>query len=116
MTETVDPPVDGALSSVRQLERALESTSAKRAAAEARVEKARADASLLLASARADVEAAAAERRRVVLGAADADAAEISRQADEQAARLRADAAASRDLVVKAVLALILPATGTKER
>jgi vacuolar-type H+-ATPase subunit H len=115
VSETVEPSVNGALTSVRQLERALEAASTKRAASEARVEKARADASRLLASARAAAADVAAERRRIVLGAADVDAAEISRQADEQAVRLRADAAASRGLVVKAALALILPAADASE-
>ena len=115
MSETLEPSVNGALGSVRQLERALEATSTKRAASEARVEKAHADATRLLDSARADADIVAAERRRLVLGAADADAAEISCQADERAARVRADARAGRGGAVEATLALILPAVNASE-
>ena len=115
MSETLEPTVNGALGSVRQLEGALEATSTKRAASEDRVERARADASRLLVSARADADAVAAERRRIVLGAADADAAEISRQADERAARVRTDARAGRGGAVEAALGLILPAVDASE-
>ena len=70
----------GALGSVRQLEGALEASSTARAAAEARLEAARSEASRLLAVAREDAVAAAAERRRSVLAAADDDAAAIHRR------------------------------------
>ena len=82
----------GTLGSVRDLEGALEATSAARAAAEARLGEARSEASRLLAAAHEDAAAAAAERRRVVLAAAEDDAAEIQRRGAERAAQLRADA------------------------
>jgi vacuolar-type H+-ATPase subunit H len=115
VSETREPSVNGVLGSVRQLEGTLEATSAARAASEARLEEARADASRLLAAARDDAAAAAAERRRVVLGAAEEDAAEISRQGEESAARLLADARAGSAAAVEAALALILPTAGTSE-
>jgi vacuolar-type H+-ATPase subunit H len=115
VSETREQSVNGALGSVRQLEGALEATSATRAASQARLEEARADASRLLAAARDDAAAAAAERRRVVLGAAEDDAAEISRQGKESAARLLADAWPGSAAAVEAALALILPAAGTGE-
>ena len=114
MSETREPSVNGALGSVRQLEGTLEATSATRAASEARLEEARADASRLLAAARDDAAAAADERRRVVLGAAEDDAAEISGQGEELAARVLADAR-SGSAAVEAALALILPTAGTSE-
>ena len=77
MSEEREPRAAGALGSVRQLEGALEATSAARAAAEARLGEARSEAARLLAAAREDAAAAAAERRRVVLAAAEDDAAEI---------------------------------------
>ena len=115
MSETREPSVNGALGSVRQLEGALEATSSTRAASEARLEEARADASRLLAAARDDAAAAAAERRRVVLGAAEDDAAEISRQGEERAARVLAGARSGSAAAVEAALALILPTAGTSE-
>ncbi len=115
MSETRDPSVNGVLGSVRQLEGALGATSATRAASEARLEEARAEASRRLAAARDDAAAAAAERRRVVLGAAEDDAAEISRHGKESAARLLADARAGSAAAVEAALALILPTAGTSE-
>jgi vacuolar-type H+-ATPase subunit H len=103
------------LGSVRQLEGALEAASATRAASEARLEAARADASRLLAAALDDAAAVAAERRRVVLGAAEDDAAEIFRQGEENAARVLADARAGSAAAVEAALALILPVGGKSE-
>ena len=109
MNDEREPEVPGALGSVRQLEGALEATSAARATAEARLTEARSKASNLLAAAREDAAAAAAERRRVVLAAAETDAVEIHRQGAESAARLRADARESRAAAVDAALEFILP-------
>jgi vacuolar-type H+-ATPase subunit H len=106
--------VNGVLGSVRQLEGALEAASTTRAASEARLKEARSEASRLLAAARDAAAATATERRRVVLAAAEHDAAEISRQGEESAARLRADARVSRDAAVEAALAIILPARGKR--
>jgi hypothetical protein len=115
MSETREPSVNGVLGSVRQLEGALEATSATRAASEARLEEARTEASRRLAAARDAAAAAAAERRRVVLAAAEDDAAEISRQGEESAARLLADARPGSAAAVEAALALILPTAGTSK-
>jgi vacuolar-type H+-ATPase subunit H len=115
VSETREPSVNGVLGSVRQLEGALEASSATRAASEARLEEARAGAARRLAAARDDAAAAAAERRRVVLGAAEDDAAEISRQGEEGAARVLTDARAGSAAAVEAALDLILPAGGTSE-
>jgi vacuolar-type H+-ATPase subunit H len=115
VTDPSGSPVSGVLGSVRQLEDALEAVSTTRAASEARIEEARADASRLLADARDAAAAAVAERRRIVLGAAEDDAAEISRQGDERAARVRADARAVNDSIVEAALALILPTADDSE-
>jgi vacuolar-type H+-ATPase subunit H len=115
VSETSEPSVNVVLSSVRQLEGALEATSTTRAASKARLEEARADASRLIAAARDDAATAAAERRRIVLAAAEDDAAEISRGGEERAARVRADAQAGSAAAVDAGLALILPTSGTSE-
>ena len=109
-TDNETGSVTGALGSVRQLEGALEASATARAAAEAHLEAARAEASRLLAAATEDAAAAAAERRRVVLDAAEDDAAVIHRQGEERAARLRTDARARRQALVDEALALILPA------
>jgi hypothetical protein len=50
-----------------------------------------------------------------VLGAAEDDTAEISRQGKESAARVLADARPGSAAVVEAALALILPAASTSE-
>jgi hypothetical protein len=113
--ENGGPQVDGALASVRQLERALKATAATRAASEQRLEGARAAALRLLAAARKDAAAAASERRRVVLAAAEDDAIEIARAGAESAARVKADAGARCAEVVEAALALILPTPGKSE-
>jgi len=113
--ETREPSVNGVLGSVRQLEEALEAVSTTRAASEVRLEEARADASRLLAAARDAPAAAAAERRRLALAAAEDDAAEISRQGEERAARVLADARAGSAAAVENALALILPTAGTSE-
>jgi vacuolar-type H+-ATPase subunit H len=105
----------GALGSVRELEGALEATSAKRAASEARLLEARSEASRLLAAARDDAAAAAAERRRAALAAAEDDAAEIHRQGEERAARLRREAQGSCAAAVEAALALILSTGGESD-
>ena len=110
-----EPPPNGVLGSVRQLEGALESTATMRAASETRLREARSEASRLLAAAQDDAAAAAAERRRVVLAAAEDDAAEISRRGAERAARVQADARDRCAAVVEAALALILPADGKSE-
>jgi hypothetical protein len=115
VTDTSESPVNGVLGSVRQLEAALEAVSTTRAASESRLEGARADAVRLLAAARDAAAAAVAERRRIVLGAEEDDAAEISRQGDERAARVRADARAGTDAAVEAALALILPTAPDSE-
>jgi vacuolar-type H+-ATPase subunit H len=115
MIETREPSVNGVLGSVRQLEGALKAASTTRAASERRLEEARADASRLLAAARDDAAAAAAERRRLALAAAEHDAAEISRQGEERAARVLADARAGTAAAVEAALVLILPTAGTSE-
>jgi vacuolar-type H+-ATPase subunit H len=115
MNEEREPPAAGALGSVRQLEGALEATSAAREASEARLAEARAEASRMVAAARTDAAAVAAERRRVMLAAAESDAAEIHRQGEERAARVRADAQGSRAASVEAALALILPAGESEE-
>lgn len=114
MSEAPQAPLHDSLVSVRELEQALEQNSERRAASEARVEDARAAALRLLAAARADAATEAEERRRIVLGAADADADEISRQGDERAARARMAARAGSAATVEA-LRLILPDAGTKE-
>jgi vacuolar-type H+-ATPase subunit H len=106
---------DGALGSVRQLEDALESTAASRAASERRLEEARAAASRLLADAREGARAAAAERRRVAIAAADDDAVEIARVGAETAARVQADAHVICSRVVETALALVLPADDESE-
>jgi vacuolar-type H+-ATPase subunit H len=113
--ETREPSANGVLGSVRQLEGALEAASTTRAASEARLEEARADASRLLAAARDDAAAAVAERRRLGLAAADDDVTEISRQGQERVARLLAGARAGSPAAVEAALALILPTAGTSE-
>jgi hypothetical protein len=100
----------GALGSVRRLEGALEASATARAAADARLEAARADTSRLLAAAREEAAAAAAERRRGVLDAAEDDAAVIHREGEERSARLRTEAGARREALVDEALALILPA------
>jgi hypothetical protein len=100
----------GALGSVRQLEGALEASATARAAAEARLEAARAEASRLLAAATEEAAAAAAERRRGVLDAAKDDAAVIHREGEERAARLRTEARSRRGALVDEALALILAA------
>jgi len=105
----------GVLGSVRELEGALESTAATRAAAERWLEEARAAASRLLAGAQEAAHAAAAERRRVAIAAADADAAEIARVGAETAARVRADAQVICSRVVETALALVLPADDESE-
>jgi hypothetical protein len=105
--------INGVLGSVRQLEDALEATAAMRAASEARLIEARAEASRLLAAAREATTAAVAERRHVVLAAAEDDAVEISRQGEESATQVRAEAQVSCAAVVEAALAHILP-TGAK--
>jgi vacuolar-type H+-ATPase subunit H len=105
----------GVLGSVRQLEGALESTAASRAASERRLEEARAAASRLLAAAREDARAAAAERRRVAIAAADDDAVEIARVGAETAARVQADAHVICSRVVETALALVLPADDESE-
>jgi hypothetical protein len=110
MSEEQQPPAAGTLGSVRQLEGALEATSAAREASEARLGEARAEASRLLAAARTDADAAVAERRRVVLAAAKDDTAEIHRRAEERAARVRAHTRDGRAALVEAGLELILPA------
>ena len=115
MSAEREPPTAGALGSVRQLEGALEATSAAREASAARLGQARAEASRMLAAARTDAAAAVAERRRVVLGAAEDDAAEIQRRGQERADRVRADARDGRAALVEAALELILPA-GESER
>lgn len=115
MSENREPPVAGALGSVRQLEGALEATSMTRAASERRLEQARSAAARLLAATREDAGAAAAERRRVVLATAEEEAAEISRRGAETAARARAHAQVSCSKVVEAALALILAADGKRE-
>lgn len=115
MTDTSEAPVTDVLGPVRELEEALAAASTKRAASEARLDAARADAARLLAAARDAAAAAVAERRRVVLGAADDDAATISRQGDERAARVLADARAGIDAAVEAALTLIVPAPGDAE-
>lgn len=109
MSEKREPGINGVLGSVRQLEDALEGTSTMRAASEARLIEARAEASRLLAAARDAAEAAVAKRRRVVLAAAEDDAVEISRQGEERAAQVRAGAQVSCAAVVEAALAHILP-------
>jgi hypothetical protein len=78
----------GVLGSVRQLEGALESTAATRAAA---------------------------ERRRVAIAAADDDAVEIARVGAETAAREQADAHVICSRVVETALALVLPADDESE-
>jgi vacuolar-type H+-ATPase subunit H len=115
MSDAREPPVNGGLGSVRQLEGALEAASTTRAASERRLEDARADASRLLDVARDDAAAAAAERRRIALVTAEDDAAEIARQGEERAARVLADARADSAAAVEAALALILPTAGTSE-
>jgi len=110
-----EPSVNGVLGSVRQLEGALEAVSTARAASDLRLDEARADASRLLATARAAAAVAAAERRRIALAAMEDDAAEISRQGEERAARVLADARAGSAAAVEAALALILPARGESE-
>jgi vacuolar-type H+-ATPase subunit H len=115
VTDTSEPPVNGVLGSVRQLEEALDAVSTTRAASEARLEEARADAAHVFDAARAAAAAAVAERRRFVLGAAEDDAAEISRQGDERAARVRSDARAVNDAAVEAALALILSTADDSE-
>ena len=112
MSEKRERNVNGVLGSVRQLERALEATSTMRAASEARLIEARSEASRLLAAARDATAAAVSERRRVVLAAAEDDAVEISRQAEESVARVRAGAQVSCAAVVEAALAQILPTDG----
>ena len=115
MSDTREPPVSGGLGSVRQLEGALEAASTTRAASERRLEEARADALRLLAAARDAAAAATAERRRRALATAEDDAHEISRQGEERAARVLADARAGSAAAVEAALALILPTAGTSE-
>jgi vacuolar-type H+-ATPase subunit H len=110
MNEERDPPAAGSLGSVRQLEGALEATSAVRESSAVRLGEARAEASRVLAAARTDADAAVAERRRVVLAAAEDDAAEIHRRGEERAARVSADARNGRAVLVEAALELILPA------
>jgi vacuolar-type H+-ATPase subunit H len=116
VTDTSETSVDGVLGSVRELEEALEAVSTTRAASDMRLEEARADAARLLAAARDATAAAVGERRRIVLGAAEDDAAKISREGDERAARVRADARAGIDAAVEAALALILPTVRDNER
>jgi hypothetical protein len=112
VSEKHERNVNGVLGSVRQLEDALESTSATRAASEARLIEARAGASRALVAARDATAAAVAERRRVVLAALEDEAAEICRQGEEGAARVRANAGISCAAVVDAALEHILPAEG----
>ena len=106
---------NGVLGSVRQLEGALESTAATRAASECRLEAARLAALRLLAAAREDAVAVAAERRRVAIAAADDDAVEIARVGAETAARVRADAQVICSRVIEVALALVLPADDESE-
>jgi vacuolar-type H+-ATPase subunit H len=115
VTDTSESSVDGVLGSVRKLEDALDAVSTARAASEARLAEARADAAHLLAAAWDAAAAAVAERRRIVVAAAEDDAAEISRQGDERAARVLADARDGRDAAVEAALALILPTAHDSE-
>jgi hypothetical protein len=107
--------VDGALGSIRRLEQELELGSTARAAADARLRAARAEAARLLDAARVSAAAAAAERRLTILAAADDDAAAIEHDAEVDAARLRADARATREAAVDAALALILPGAAESE-
>jgi vacuolar-type H+-ATPase subunit H len=110
-----DERVTGALGTVRQLEAALETGSAAREAAEARLQEARAEAARVLAATRDDAAAAAAERRRLVLGAAADEAAAIQREGEARATRLGATARERREAVVDAALAVILPAVDASE-
>jgi vacuolar-type H+-ATPase subunit H len=112
MTDPNHASAGGVLGPVRELEEALAEVSKTRAASDARLEAARADAARLLDAAQDAAAVAVAERRRTVLGAAEDDATRISRQGDERAARVLADARAGMDAEVEAALALILPAAG----
>ncbi len=100
----------GPLDSVRQLEQALESSATARTAADERLEAARSEAVRLLSAARQTADATAAERRRLALASADEDAAAIRRAGEARVEQLRADAGATREVLVEAALALILPA------
>ncbi len=97
------------LDSVRQLEQALESSATARAVAEQRLQVARSEADRLLAAARETAAAIATERSRSVLAAADEEAAAIHHAGEADVEQLRADARATRQAVVEAALALVLP-------
>jgi hypothetical protein len=111
----VNEKPNGVLDPVRQLEHALDTGTATRAASDSRLEEARSAASALLSAARQDAAVAAAERRRVELAAAEDDVNEISRRGAETAGRVRIDARASCAAVVEAALALLLPAEDESE-
>jgi vacuolar-type H+-ATPase subunit H len=105
----------GSLGSVRQLEAALEGSSTARAAAETRLREARSEAARLITTAKDEIAGAVLERRRSVLDAANDEVAEIHREGEAAAARLRVDARKSCEAMVAAALRVILPVTDEAE-
>ena len=105
------PSENGALGSVLDLERALETAQAATVDSEGRLERARLEADTIRASARERAERRAAERKSSLIPAADAEARAVSDAAEAAAADLRARVAEVEPAFVEAALALVLPST-----
>jgi hypothetical protein len=97
------------LDRIRSLEAALERRRADRAALDALVADARADAERLLEGARGRGEAAALRHRELRLAAAGREAARLRAEADETAAGLREAAERRRGELAVALAAAALP-------
>ena len=104
---------NGALSSVLELERALETAQSTAVDVQARLEDARREADAVLVAARENAARRAAQRQRELATTAEAEATAAAEAADAAAAELRSRAAEVEEAFVAAALRIVLP-TGTQ--
>ncbi|HEU5362252.1 MAG TPA: hypothetical protein VFU56_02870 [Gaiellaceae bacterium] len=104
------PTENGALGSVLDLERALETAQTAASDSEARLERARREANDIVTAARERAARRTAERQSSVASAAATQAQAMNTAAEAAAATIRARAAEVEAAFVEAGLALVLPA------
>jgi hypothetical protein len=100
---------DGALGSVLDLERTLETAQTAAVAAEKRLEEARREADRIITAARKGAERRTAQRRSSLDGAAEAEAKAAAQDARAAAAALRAKVSEVEDAFAERALTLVLP-------
>lgn len=100
---------NGALGSVLDLERALETAQAASVDSEGRLERARLEADTIRASARERADRRAAQRERSLIPTADAEARALIDDAEAAAADMHAKVGEVEPAFVEAALALVLP-------